>query len=418
MRKIVFFIFALFAMFGMAQGQWNWLTVEDLEAMSINSDTLQISPRIYCYNWPDTSKYHDSMECNFVETTNLAETMSINYITDAKEFALYQHTDVPLDVVGIAFRALEGGAELLLYDSAMNMLASDTMTLNDWYYMDSSKFEVFFLPGKSNVTDRSPLSERILLYKIIFDENNPIQVNGDFWIGLKNLPRLGRQIPLYIHENHEPPYRINNVRYRKLMDDGWTDSSTLGMGRSLPELFVIVKPQCHDVEGLTAVMDSLGNVDVTWDSAYNQTQYVVEMHGPGVAVMDTVSECHWHYPLLYPSMAYAVKVKARCFREKDNVWSNWTGTVQFGNTAIDAVEYEPLTVTLTPNPTKDNVTVAAEGYDEAVTVSVTSISGVELIRCEKVTLPLTLDTKGLAAGVYMVRVLTAKGTATRRLMVQ
>ena len=190
------------------------------------------------------------------------------------------------------------------------------------------------------------------------------------------------------------------------------------MEGQIPKLFAIVAPPCPEVTGLTAVMDSLGNVDVTWDSADRQIQWVVEMHGPGVSVMDTVSECHYHYPGLYPSMAYAVKVHARCLGPDNNIWSNWTSPVQFGNTAIDAVEYEPLMVTLSPNPAKDNVTVAAEGYDDAVTVSVTSISGVELIRREKVTLPLTLDTKGLAAGVYMVRVSTAKGTATRRLMVQ
>jgi hypothetical protein len=35
-----------------------------------------------------------------------------------------------------------------------------------------------------------------------------------------------------------------------------------------------------------------------------------------------------------------------------------------------------------------------------------------------VALPVSFDTKGLAAGVYRVRVTTPRGTATRRLVVQ
>lgn len=287
-----------------------------------------------------------------------------------------------------------------------------------WSNVDTSRFKFFTLPG-SAPSRYNPLTDKIILqFKYFKSLGKPVEVTGGFWIGIC-LPTNVEQYayPHFVKEAHEAPYRINNVRTKTYdrINNVWVEDTLEGM---IPELFAIVAPPCPEVTGLTAVMDSLGNVDVTWDSADRQIQWVVEMHGPGVSVMDTVSECHYHYQGLYPSMAYAVKVHARCLGPDNNIWSNWTSPVQFGNTAIDAVEYEPLTVTLSPNPAKDNVTVAAEGYDDAVTVSVTSISGVELIRREKVTLPLTLDTKGLAAGVYMVRVSTAKGTATRRLMVQ
>lgn len=392
---------------------------------SLQYDTLQTYPYLYVFNWPDTTKNHDGMACTLYDDNNYCPPSFTNNAATGI-LAVYQHTDVPLTIYGIACTSMGGWNKLYIYDSAMNIIINDTTGYTKPPYhsempgfwsnnVDTSRYKIFTVPGK-RASVFTPLTEKIVLYFKYFTK--PIEVTGSFWIGICTYNQLCTYCkPYFVIEEHEEPYRINNVRTR-IYDRGndvWAEDTLTG---HIPELFAIVAPPCPEVTGLSAVMDSLGNVDVTWDSADRQIQWVVEMHGPGVSVMDTVSECRYHYPGLYPSMAYAVKVHARCLGPDNNIWSDWTSPVQFGNTAIDAVEYEPLTVTMSPNPAKDNVTVAAEGYDDAVTVSVTSISGVEHIRREKVTLPLTLDTKGLAAGVYMVRVSTAKGTATRRLMVQ
>ena len=80
------------------------------------------------------------------------------------------------------------------------------------------------------------------------------------------------------------------------------------------------------------------------------------------------------------------------------------------------VESGNVYVTLTPNPAAERVTVLAEGIQS---VELLGVDGTVIMRREGLMQDeYILDLKGLAAGVYMVRVSTAKGTATRRLMVQ
>lgn len=74
-------------------------------------------------------------------------------------------------------------------------------------------------------------------------------------------------------------------------------------------------------------------------------------------------------------------------------------------------------MTLRPNPATDEVTVDAKGVSEVVTVTVTDMSGVEVLRREGVRLPLTVGTASLAAGTYVVRVVTPLGTAVQKLAV-
>ena len=71
---------------------------------------------------------------------------------------------------------------------------------------------------------------------------------------------------------------------------------------------------------------------------------------------------------------------------------------------------------LTPNPATERVTVSATGMQS---VELLAVDGMVIMRREGLRQDeYLLDLKGLAAGVYMVRVSTPLGTATRRLMVQ
>jgi hypothetical protein len=71
-------------------------------------------------------------------------------------------------------------------------------------------------------------------------------------------------------------------------------------------------------------------------------------------------------------------------------------------------------VTVSPNPAADRVTVAAEGMER---VELIDVDGTVLLRrdcrgeCQ-------IDLTGLAAGLYLVRATTPRGTTTRRLVVQ
>ncbi len=178
MRIKVVFVIVLFGIFDTTWAQFVWDTVP--------SDTLQFSPMIYCYNCPDTSVYHDSIECTFYETNgsmtgNDYPTWYGHYLT---EFALYQHTDRPLKVVGIAFSAVRGNyAELRLYDSVMNLIASDTMLSWECWDMDPSRYDVFVLPGKTTTDMEFPLTEKIELQLLYFSNiNEGITLTGGFWI--------------------------------------------------------------------------------------------------------------------------------------------------------------------------------------------------------------------------------------------
>jgi hypothetical protein len=69
-----------------------------------------------------------------------------------------------------------------------------------------------------------------------------------------------------------------------------------------------------------------------------------------------------------------------------------------------------------PNPATERVTVAAEGMER---VEVVAVDGTILLCKDGLRQDAcVLDLNGLTAGVYMVRVATPRGTATRKLAVQ
>ena len=137
---------------------------------------------------------------------------------------------------------------------------------------------------------------------------------------------------------------------------------------------------------------------------------------------------------------FAARVRVKCTSNEakcpaDDRWSPWSEPVYFyfgsempdtthiDTTSIDTtstglrlVESGNVDVTLTPNPAAERVTVSATGMQS---VELLGVDGTVIMRRDGLMQDeYILDLKGLATGVYMVRVSTAKGTATRRLMVQ
>ncbi len=432
MRKLVFFI-AVIGM-GISSYAQSWIDSLWLRYDSLQYDTLQTYPYLYKYNLPDTARHHDGMPCVLVESNSGCPGYTYYPGIIPGEFAVYQYTESPLTVYGIAFTgAYEnwgGRYNLTIYDTAMNIMATDTAdALGPWVFsdyfwtnVDTTKFHFFTLPGKKSA-NLNPLTDKVVLRFKYFDSNNPpVVVNGGFWVGVSTWTMYNP--PSYallcrLHEDHEPPYRINNLRVKwtNYGDAEWLNDTVLeGI---LPELFLIVAPPCPAVEGLTAVMDSAGTVEVSWDSTDTHREWVVEMYGPDLTVTDTVASCHWRHTGLYPSKPYWVKVNARCPGLDNHVWSGWSPRVHFGApVSVDAAEAALPGLVLSPNPTDGLVTVSADCVGETVTVSVMNGGGKEVMDLGNVALPVTFDTKGLAAGVYLVRVTTPRGTATRRLVVQ
>ena len=116
-----------------------------------------------------------------------------------------------------------------------------------------------------------------------------------------------------------------------------------------------------------------------------------------------------------PDSHYVAYVRARC-RFARYEYGPWSAPLDFClNGGIDGIDEAGATdITLTPNPAADRVTVAAEGL-ESVELIGTDGAVLQRRECRNTCV---LDLRGLAAGVYMVRVSTPSGTATKRLAVQ
>ena len=194
----------------------------------------------------------------------------------------------------------------------------------------------------------------------------------------------------------------------------WVDDT---MERELPELFLIIQPECRRVEEVSVATDTAGCVTVEWDSIPWQDQWVVRLEGPSGTRYDTVDTTLFTYCGLNLNNHYEVSVLSRCFRPGGHNWANWSDAVTIGANAIQPTETTCGHITLSPNPTTGKVTVEAEGVQEAVSVTLHNTSGSEVLRKEGVLLPTTLDTKDLPSGVYLLRIDAPGFFATEKLVV-
>ena len=112
------------------------------------------------------------------------------------------------------------------------------------------------------------------------------------------------------------------------------------------------------------------------------------------------------------------------------MWSRWTDTVQFwtgryrpGSAPHDSVGIESpsdaVSFTLSPNPAKGPVAVRADIW-EPYSVAVRDEQGREVLRRKLAagTRTLMIDVADYPSGIYFVTLTTAKGTGTKRLVVE
>ena len=413
------------------------------EAQQFN-DTLQTCPFLYVYNFPDTSMKHgDSVECTLkrdhIDRDSWISWSAHPDIEDwihTDRFAFHRHTDRPIKIIGIAFSFSLGvrppdfpTVVLSLYDSTMNELICDTslgMYLdhsNATYVPNDSSYQIFTVPGLYNVPlivngylqtgCYHPGPEKLVLKKFYFPNDTGITVTGDFWIGYD---RISNDIPTVLLEYHNDQRAyIYETDFKGHRYDGtWYDDTIYGV---VPLLFPIVETECPEVTGLQTTIDSSGCVDIVWDSAEKPTQWVVEVQGNGLSISETVSSCRWRLCGIDTNEYYIVRVKAHCVESDTSTWSLWSDVKLFGRTRpLGTLGVPTLKVTLSPNPASERVTVSATGMQS---VELLAVDGTVIMRRDGLHQDeYSLDLKGLSAGVYMVRVSTPLGTATRRLLVQ
>ena len=141
----------------------------------------------------------------------------------------------------------------------------------------------------------------------------------------------------------------------------------------------------------------------------------------GSEVTQIVDTNHWEYCGLSPNQSYTVYLQSQCDEMGGaHTWSGWSGafnSVYSPACSLAEAGRQEAAITLRPNPATGEVTVDAQSMVDLVSISVTDMAGVEILRREGVRLPLTVGTASLAAGTYMVRVVTPQGTAVQKLMV-
>lgn len=234
--------------------------------------------KIIFYNWPETGVSHDSISCTLTDDP-------MNFSLNPLEFALFQHTDVPLRAIGIA--------------------------------IGDTNFCVLTLPGK--IVRIQPLDSTDMALRFAYFDKPLDLSEGDYYIGLAHvrdsLSYYGlREIPM-VQELHGPPYLFVNSAIRYYQNNMWIDDT---LEHILPSLFLIIEPECRMVEVVRVTTDTSGCVNVEWDSLPWQDQWVLRLAGPTGTRYDTVDTCSHTYCGLDLSEHYEVSVQSRCYPPKDS----------------------------------------------------------------------------------------------------
>ena len=187
-------------------------------------------------------------------------------------------------------------------------------------------------------------------------------------------------------------------------------------------LFPMLQPDrltCRKVTGLHVVESGADWATLGWNGG-DCDHYRIILYSPLDTTYETV-DTTLTLSGLQPGITYSAWARRVCHhscRYHDTVLvgpSSARLDFQVGNNGITLVD--KYNMTLSPNPTSDEMTVSAEGVEGEATVIVVDMAGVEVYRREGVRLPLTLGTAAWPTGTYLVRLTTPQGMATKKLTV-
>ena len=192
-----------------------------------------------------------------------------------------------------------------------------------------------------------------------------------------------------------------------------------------PFVWAIIRRDCDtcpQAQGLQYVKSSADKAFFRWQRGTNHHDWQLSYGPAGTAPEDgTIVNCantSSSLVTLDPDSHYVAYVRARCKFARYE-YGPWSAPLAFslnGGNGIDGVDCSTIDITLTPNPATERVTVSATGMQS---VELLAVDGTVILHREGLQQDeYLLDLKGLAPGLYMVRVSTPLGTATRRLLVQ
>ena len=247
-----------------------------------------------------------------------------------------------------------------------------------------------------------------------FDE--PIDLSGDYYLSFREEHYLW---PFMVwEENHDPPFHVGglNIKWYQTNSKTWVDDTLL---QNIPQIFLIVEPECHTLDSMRVTIDSMGNVTVEWDSIPWQQQWVLRLQGYSETRYDTVETYRHTYYNLDTNSYYALSILSQCFlpggRHNLSSWSDPVG-IGHGVAAIRDVPDFMFQVSIRPNPASRQVEVTSSLPMTRIEAS--NVQGHCLYDRPAAGLSATLDIDSWPAGTYFLRISTPSGTATRKLLVK
>ena len=388
-------------------------------------DSLQTYPFLYLYNWEGVGVYHNDTLCTLATGGQLLGS-SVNARWSPQRnniggYALYQHCDSTIHAIGIACSPPFGRGyqpyRLTLYDSSMTLLKGLITTRPYTQAERDSACYLLALPGTNHWSFFSDyyFVDCMLLQYVFFDD--PIDLTGDFYIG-RHRAAIDTlfTVQYYVEEIHEPPYHIGRIPFKVYLESTkeWVDDT---LEHELPELFLIIEPECHGAENISVATDSSGCVHVEWDTLRWQEQWVLRLDGPGGTRYDTVDTCSHTYCGLDLNRHYEFSIMSQCYLPggKHN-WSPWSAPATIGVVGIPEIETPNPTIEIYPNPATEQVEDTSSL--PMARIVATDALGHRLLDRPATGLKATLDVSRWPAGAYLLQVHTATGIASRKLLVQ
>ena len=325
----------------------------------------------------------------------------------------------------------------------------------NYYHADSARMHNYppsrhFVYPQS-VSDRPDIGDTVVgAYEFYFPE--PIVVADTFFVGTRftdiDCPTEGKR---YVHS--QAGGLSGNINHQFQLNESMGEYNMTENGFLGCYYPIIVPPNtdsfdCPRVEYFRRTGYVDGRPLFDWSASSGQRPFQVA-YGPADQDPDSfiMANASTH-PYLLPAsdfdtgVLYAARCRGRCHHmcpvHDTMVWGEWSDTVQFyyrpeNSVGIALPKGERIAFTLSPNPARDEVTVAVTAGENAVPpceVVLRDEQGRELLRRRMVVDPgssspptkegtrLTLSTRGLAAGLYLVTIESPQGSSTQKLLVE
>ena len=298
------------------------------------------------------------------------------------------------------------------------------LTHTDSVYIGISVFNFDF--SKMHYGRDTSRSQRVLYNALWWDDrlDSGFYISGNgYWDEYGDIYK----VPIVIGDS------IQFVHYYEV--EGW-ENSYWAYDCSWGGLFPIVQRRCTAPRGLRLFQPTNGDGDYKREALWR---------GDSDAEVFQLSLCYWPvapdsaslitltdtiYRLPETDTGYLVYLRKMCTfafntGHTDTVWSDWSGPLVVGDTTgfstrvayplgIDGAAGMRLAVT--PNPASGEVTVRCG--EPMATVAVYNAAGDLVHRQQADGLSTTLDTRPWPAGIYLLRITTGSGTATKKLVVE